>query len=169
MVRTTSLLVILAGLTACFDPTLPPECKGAVCGEIQDPPEGGGGTTGANAGGGGMAMSAGGGGAGGAAGGAGGIGGIGGGGGGPLTITIMNPVNGGTYPHGQALDFIAEVSGGTPANDQIRWQLSTIPGIFGVGYVHTRSIDFIDSHTLTAAVMEGDTPIATDSITIDTN
>ena len=71
--------------------------------------------------------------------------------------------------HGNPIDFVAEVTGGSPANDQLRWQISTQAGLFGVGYTHTKTINVVASHTLTVAVMEGDTTVASDTIDFNTN
>jgi hypothetical protein len=156
-------------IAACFDPTVPPECTGAVCGEVTERPEDGG----ASPAGGGADSSTSAGGAAGApgVGGAGGMGmgGLGGQGGmAPLAITITNPPQGAQLPHGTPIDFIAEVTGGAPANDQIVWQKSEVAGPFGIGYVHTKTINVIGTHTLSVAVMEGDNPVATDTITFET-
>ncbi len=170
MVTRTGALVAMAVSTlvgtACFDPTVPQECEGAVCGEIMDlPDEGGSAPVGA----GGMGTGGNIGGAGGNVGGAGGgnVGGAGGSGGGALSISITSPADGALIAIG-AIDFIAVVTGGTPSGDQLIWRKSEVVQDFGVGYSFSRTIPVATVHTLTVSVMDGNTTLASDTVAFET-
>jgi hypothetical protein len=158
----TGALVSLAlvALPGCFDPQVPAECQGRICGSVMDASPGGeGGALLAPAGAGGL-------------GGQGGEGGYGGQGGAVsgISVAIVHPLDGQSFGHGEPVIFEAVVTtnGAPPSADQLLWRSDAIQELFGVGYTFTRPLSVVGTHQMTVNVLDlSDTVVAEDSIQLD--
>jgi hypothetical protein len=159
--KTMMMVAVALSCTACFDPQLPSECPGRVCGTVDQ-----GGFGGDGGAGGAVAM---GGNPGGMGGMGGSVGGNGGAGGDTLFIEITAPADNSAINHGTTLWFEALVTtnGAQPPNDTLIWESSQFQEVFGIGYAFQRTLNVQGPHTITVTVMQGDNPIASDSINVD--